>query len=86
LVAFENQLEVNMNRTNSNGRVGPKGQIVIPNELRNALALQPGDAITFQLEGSKLVLERRQTVIASITGKYAALSASKQEAGDHHGA
>jgi AbrB family looped-hinge helix DNA binding protein len=86
LVAFENQLEVNMNRTNSNGRVGPKSQIVIPNELRNALALQPGDAITFQLEGSKLVLERRQTVIASITGKYAASSASKQEAGDRHGA
>ena len=74
-----------MNRTNSNGRVGPKGQIVIPNDLRSALSLQPGDAITFQLEGSKLVLERRQTVIASITGKYAASSVTKPE-GDRHGA
>ena len=74
-----------MNKTNSNGKVGPKGQIVIPNELRSALALQPGDAITFQLEGSKLVLERRQTVIASITGKYATSSIGKPE-GDRHGA
>ena len=75
-----------MNRTNSITKVGPKGQIVIPAELRSTLALQPGDAITFQLEGSRLVLERRQTVIASITGKYASSSAIKPESGDRHGA
>jgi AbrB family looped-hinge helix DNA binding protein len=51
-------------------KVGTKGQIVIPNELRAALKLEVGDAIIVQLEGTRIVLERRRTVIQSLIGKY----------------
>ena len=52
-------------------KVGAKGQIVIPNELRAALKLEVGDAMIVQLEGARIVLERRRTVILSLVGKYA---------------
>ena len=52
-------------------KVGTKGQIVIPSELRSALKLEAGDAVIVQLEGSRIVLERRRTVILSLVGKYA---------------
>jgi AbrB family looped-hinge helix DNA binding protein len=52
-------------------KVGTKGQIVIPNELRAALKLEVGDAMILQLEGTRIVLERRRTVILSLIGKYA---------------
>lgn len=32
-------------------RVGPKGQVVIPKELRDRLGIQPGDRMDFWLEG-----------------------------------
>ena len=51
-------------------KVGTKGQIVIPNELRAALKLEVGDAMIVQLEGTRIVLERRRTVILSLVGKY----------------
>jgi four helix bundle protein len=37
-----------------------KGQLVIPNRFRKALHLQPGDKISFAVEGEKLVLQRDQ--------------------------
>lgn len=51
-------------------KLGTKGQLVIPNELREALKLEPGDAVTVQLEGARLILERRKTVILAMVGKY----------------
>jgi AbrB family looped-hinge helix DNA binding protein len=51
-------------------RVGAKGQLVIPSELREALKLETGDAVTLQLEGGRIVLEARKTVILGIVGKY----------------
>ncbi|MEI6624131.1 MAG: AbrB/MazE/SpoVT family DNA-binding domain-containing protein [Actinomycetes bacterium] len=32
-------------------RVGPKGQVVIPKELRDQLGIAPGDRMDFWLEG-----------------------------------
>ena len=50
-----------------------KGQLVIPTDLRNALHLQPGDKISFRLEGHALVLERvhsdRATVVVNRKGR-----------------
>ena len=37
-----------------------KGQLVIPNRFRKALHLEPGDKVSFAIEGEKLVLQRDQ--------------------------
>ncbi len=39
-------------------RLSTKGQLVIPNRFRKALHLQPGDKVSFTVEGEKLVLQR----------------------------
>jgi AbrB family looped-hinge helix DNA binding protein len=38
------------------GRIGAKGQVVIPKALRDRLQLHPGDAVDFALEDGQLVL------------------------------
>ncbi len=60
-----------MNKFQRVTRVGAKGQLVIPSELREALKLETGDSVTLQLEGGRMVLEARKTVILGIVGKYA---------------
>lgn len=37
-------------------RVGAKGQVVIPKELRDRVGLYPGAAVDFALEGERIVL------------------------------
>jgi len=39
-------------------RVGPKGQVVIPKDFRDALKIGPGSEVIFRLEGDRVVLER----------------------------
>ncbi len=39
-------------------RMGTKGQVVIPKELRKALGLKPGDEITFWREQDHVSLRR----------------------------
>jgi AbrB family looped-hinge helix DNA binding protein len=69
------------------GKIGNKGQLVIPNELRDEMKLEQGDAVTLRLEGTKLILERRKTVILSLLGKYASMQKpSKPIGGDANGA
>lgn len=37
-------------------RIGAKGQVVIPKELRDRIGLHPGMAVDFALEGERIVL------------------------------
>jgi AbrB family looped-hinge helix DNA binding protein len=37
-------------------KVGLKGQIVIPQELREALGLEPGDEVSFWMEGDHVAV------------------------------
>ncbi len=41
-------------------RVGPKGQVVIPKELRDQLGIQPGDRMDFWLEGDHVAGHRAE--------------------------
>ena len=46
-----------------------KGQLVIPNRFRKALHLQPGDRISFAIEGEKLVMQCHQPKQAKLVEK-----------------
>ena len=37
-------------------RVGPKGQVVIPKELRDELGIEPGDEVSFWLDGDHVAI------------------------------
>lgn len=37
-------------------RVGPKGQVVVPKSIRQALGITPGDRVVISLEGDRAVL------------------------------
>jgi antitoxin PrlF len=39
-------------------KVGPKGQVVIPKELRDQLGLRPGDEVTFWRDGDHVAVRR----------------------------
>jgi AbrB family looped-hinge helix DNA binding protein len=38
-------------------KVGPKGQVVIPQKMRKALKINPGSRVVFKLTGEKLTVE-----------------------------
>lgn len=55
----------------STATLSTKGQLVIPNRFRKALHLQPGDKISFAVEGGKLILQRAQRGRAKLVrGKF----------------
>ncbi len=40
-------------------KVGPKGQVVIPKDLRDQLGLEPGEEVTFWRDGDQVIVRRR---------------------------
>ena len=54
-------------------RVGAKGQVVIPKDLRDALGLQPGVEVTFERDGDAVrVLPAGAAATHGLRGRYAA--------------
>lgn len=41
-------------------RVGEKGRLVIPAEMREAMGIQPGDAVQLRLDGEELRISTRR--------------------------
>lgn len=52
------------------GRIGAKGQVVIPKALRDRAHLQPGDEVDFELREKEIVLVARR-VPARLGGRFA---------------
>lgn len=59
--------------------VGPKGQVVIPAELRRELGIEPGDKVVVEREDDALKITSRKLIISKLRGKYADLGASLSE-------
>jgi AbrB family looped-hinge helix DNA binding protein len=41
-------------------RVGPKGQVVIPKQIRDRVSLEPGDEVDIELRGDDIVVTARR--------------------------
>ena len=48
--------------------VTTKGQVTIPIELRERLAIKPGDRVGFVEEGGRIILQRQETAIEAVFG------------------
>jgi AbrB family looped-hinge helix DNA binding protein len=51
-------------------RIGAKGQVVIPKDLRDRVGLHPGAAIDFALDGERIILLPRHPQIR-LGGRFA---------------
>ena len=53
-------------------RVGAKGQVVIPKEIRDELGLQPGAEVDFELDGGAVrILPAGAAATRGLRGRYA---------------
>jgi AbrB family looped-hinge helix DNA binding protein len=42
-------------------RVGPKGQVVVPQRFRKILKIGPGSEVVFRLEGKRVILGKEES-------------------------
>jgi AbrB family looped-hinge helix DNA binding protein len=54
-------------------RIGPQGRVVLPAHLRRALELFPGDTLVAWAEDGRLILERPDTVLERLRGRFRGL-------------
>lgn len=54
-------------------RLGKQGRLVIPAELRRALDLRPGDRLIAREEGGKIVLEKKEEILAQVKKRFAVI-------------
>lgn len=50
--------------------VGPQGRVVIPARLRRILAIDQGDTLVARVEDGRLVLEKREQVLARLRRRF----------------
>ena len=51
--------------------VGPQGRLVVPAPLRRRLGIQTGDVLVARADDDRLVLERREAILARIRRQFA---------------
>jgi AbrB family looped-hinge helix DNA binding protein len=51
-------------------KVGPKGQVVIPKDLRERLGLSPGDEVEFRLEDKGVLVEPARGGDRQLQGRF----------------
>ncbi len=67
-------------------RVGPKGQVVIPKELRDQLGIHPGDEVTFWLDHDHVAVRptsRRRSLRGRFAGAELVAELVRERARDH---
>lgn len=58
-------------------KVGPKGQVVIPKELRDEFGIQPGDEVTFWRDGDHVAV-RPLRAARPLRGRFAGRALTAQ--------
>lgn len=51
------------------GKMSKKGQIVIPKEIREKFGIRPGDAVIFDIQGNKIIIEKIEEKMSDILEK-----------------
>jgi AbrB family looped-hinge helix DNA binding protein len=51
--------------------VGPQGRLVVPAPLRRSLGIAVGDVLVARAQDDRLVLERRDAILARLRGRLA---------------
>jgi AbrB family looped-hinge helix DNA binding protein len=49
--------------------VGPQGRLVVPAPLRRRLGIEAGDVLVARAQDDRLVLERRDAILARVRGR-----------------
>jgi AbrB family looped-hinge helix DNA binding protein len=58
-------------------RVGRQGRIVIPSKIREEVGIEPGDELVARVEEGSLILEKRQSVMRRMRGRFAGVSGER---------